>query len=1387
MTFLSTCCCGSTKSPPPRPTGCPDVCCSSCMWGDRLTDWGVNPINQEDIVLYQGIGVSDAEGNIDLNLTNKTPALKYEYKYMSSYWVWWNPSYMLNYTTNVPECQSTEFVSAKQFGGTNEGESPVNNLHKGRAAFIDACNHSLIPNANPLFPDANDEISFADHQTYYGGGGAFAAFFTTLKQGIGRGINEFEDLHFTGGLLGPDTSGPSKDGGYPCSTVAEDGCCATSTWAINAGFGSPSYRDYCNKMGVSPYRRRIMAEHYPWAWQIFAYNQGESYNFVQAVNYFQVNEQETSSSGENYGGGFATPLRAQVLGFIQCEHHWGLGEAGACSNNQEEPNFPISLFIPRRFIYSCSAIPFFEFDLHEYNLEYGPIDVNQTITFMRSFTAYFKNPIGDFFPFPDQEYPDISAIQYTRQILTNMAVNRFVNIIAKDWRQEAYEEIILAESYFRESLGSAGVTFNLFSTLNFERVVPLTGSSEELIQSFRNLSEERRTEVISDVFPTPLGPIRKRRRPSSLNGLYNQETRNELVNIFLPYDIWGEWLRRGTINAETMFRDENGNAVPELDNLQAMRYANVFTPIDDEALWNLAFPNDTEEQLYFRKTSLIARLSQITYVYMLVQPGKWDFSSWGPGLVDGGPQNNWFYRKYGYVFGNLSDGSFPPFSRVLPHSQLNTCTVDVDGAKGDVDFAWNPGTRCINDGCVLTQDPGTIGTGTVIDPYCGRSTYTSTPDVFLGTHSNGIRVSETTTDCPGQQGTYNIARQAGTQEVSFVRFKNRNMKWDTSVVPHRVIATTDEEKEQYSNRDFSVPIRRTYESCAVCYAKPCSSSGSQQTLYRSLLGFNAKCSPTEFVDSTKTSPCAGIRVESEIQLPYNNDNSVISYDFGWYGAIAFDIKENPYQPDGAAVPPVVFDCDPTIEINYCEKTNKIVHSAITANGDTTQWPFGLPAQKYWEAPSQVPATPNNFPYSDFLGMFNEECCDLITKCASCGYNVDFNTKCQALASVWCRSPKYPQEAYEDWIELNRPTNLFFNGYSGISGMVLAYDNFNNIRNDLDPVTGVFRTNGFGIPFDLDNTEFINTTVNISFDQYIPEFNLLAPTPPTPMAITWGVCIPTLGAGTTLIYDSNNQFDCSKIMFNLTEELLEFVGITNEAMIEQYKGSFCGCEGFYKDSLQGSGMIENYKCNATEGVSANDGAICQFNVTYPFGEWEASINDPTTYHRKICSYIAMSLCSGVQILGAQFGKFRDMTSVGFNPPCDLSDTLYNSGVTCNGPKDYMWQGNCYTAPDPNEDLPDFPTDACNNCPGNPCIFCERTGTSTICFNSCDPDDTYGCECCQEFFDSGVQGTFETDCTGLSSCDGIFVYENPQNQPSGSETQFTTWARNKGLIGCWKYKQ
>ena len=1381
MTFLSTCCCGTTKAPPPPPTGCPDVCCNTCMWGDRITTWSGNPINlNDDLILYQGINVGTLS-DINFNLTDASPAFAYEYKKMGSYWVWWNPSYMLNYTTNIPECESTEYVSDSQFGGLGDG--PGNNLHRSRIMQGDACNHTLIANAVSQPPDANDDFSFNNHQTYYGGGGKFSAFFTTLKYGIGLGINSFEFNDFTGALLDETSSGPSKESGYPCSTPGEDGCCTVQRigQTPSTGFSSPQYREYCNAMGVSPYRRRIMAQHYPWAWQIFAYNQGNPWPFIQRVNYFNQNDLQTSPSGVQITGGFATPLRAQILGFIQCEHHWGLGEAGACNVDyfsEGQANAPLSFYIPRRFIYGCSAIPFFEFDIHEFNIDGGGIDADQLITNMRAFTAYFDNPIGNFGINGPQPYPDENNTNVVRSALGQMASERFNNIMIKDWRQEAYEEIIVAEQYFRESLGITGTQYDLFAALNIERPIPITGTLED----FRQLSTERKDELIKAVFPVPLGPVRKRRRALTIVGLFDAVEENTLVNVFMPFDILGS----GIQNGECLFKDENKNIVDELEDLQAMKYVNVFTPINDNKIWTNSYPSDDPTIIERRKLSLVAKLSQITYTYMLVQPGRWDFSAWGRGLVNGKPEDNWFYRKYGFVQGP-TDTDFPSFSRVLAHSQINQCSLPVSTAVGNVDFAWNPGTHCLFGDCIDPVSP-TATPGLLVDPYCGRSTYSDHPDVFLATHSNGIKETGEDLDCPGGGGfQYRAIRPAGRSEVSFVRYKSRDMKWDTSTVPFKVVEKTQQEKDLYNNTTFDVPLTKTRENCTVCYAKPCFSAGSDKPLYNreEFKSFNASCAPSENVSSTATSECAGIAVENDaLQINYNNNTNIISYDFNWYGPIAFR-KTNPYEEGGngfftvggvevTEVPDVCLE-----EYDFCERTNAIVHNAITANGNEEQWPYGLPQQRYWEAAPSY--GPYGISYSDFIGMFTSECCELIEKCEGCALSLDFQDKCLYLASRWCRSPKYPQEAIEAWLTSGEPNieNFDFGQYSGVSGMIIGYEYGLNDpttidRIDLNPNTGDVES------FNADNFPANNA---LQFNS-ISEFQQ---SKPVTSGSTWGICTPT---NYGIAFTSDNQFDCSSIMFNITEDQLRSIGMTNTNMIDQYKGSFCACEGILKDESEQVAYLNN-ECKAY-----NDGQILLANCVdpvldthYSLGELQSVLNLPSTQHQFICRYIGIALCGNVKLLGGALAKFRGIT---YDAPCDLRDeALFNGspGVTCYDSNDYNYDGMCYVAPDP-DDYAEGGSQiiGCGNfdvtCQFSPCFdgnYCYDTITGTY-YTPNDPE----WNCCQNCFSTLSDDESETasyDC-GFCPADAIFVYVDPNQQTAN--IPFANWAREQGLIGCWRRK-
>jgi hypothetical protein len=1716
MTFLSTCCCGSTISPPP-PTGCQDVCCQSCFSGSRINDWSGNPIDlNDDLILYQGVKIeTDGKSTTptNYNLENSPATLKLQYKKMGSYWVWWHPSYMCNYTTNIPECESTEFTRLNQVNPDlgDSGGGPEYNLHFGRTLEGDVCSHTLIPNRDASPPDADSEDSFSTNQLYYGGAGlekGFRAFFNTIK-GVAYGEDPFifrypTETVFAGVINANSNSGPSVESGYPCSTAGEDECCYTdSTFRQKYVAGTPASiakNEYCNRMGISPYRRRILREHYPWAFQIFAYNRGLDWPFINNINYFEQNQPETSASGKQISGSaFSTPLR--------CEHHWGLGEAGACNNAYEDANFPLSFLIPRRFIYGCSAIPFFEFDLHEFAKDYGAIDVSNVITNMRAFTAIFPNPTGNFGIYGQQPYPDQNNTNAVRPILGLMAGQKFVNITAKDWRQEAVEELIIAESYYREALGISGANYDLFAAMMLPRPIPLTGTVEDL----RNLSDAQKTETIAKIFGTPLGPIRKRHRALSVPGYFgdidwdvqyvsieagnvhsaglrsngtlkcwgsndaqqssvpiiddniikfsaggahtvvltntnniiswgsnqygqssipigltsssifeisaggahtvaltssgltcwgaglentgvapnygqsiippnigtvneisagllhtavrlannnvicwgnnqygqstvppdtkakqisaghyhtsviglndkpicwgrndsnqcvvpteilnnpnvdivkissggyhtialdntgvvycwgnndfgqcnvpssigqvidisagehfsiallsdgsiigwgdNQYGQSELppgsgpvptdVNVFMPYDVLS-----GTY--EFLFQNENGDPVEELRQIQAMTYANVFAPIDEIDLKG-SYPNETAEQRNLRKLSLIAKLSQITYTYMLMLPGKWDFSAWGPGLAGPGspPQDNWFFRKYGYVQ-DPGNGAFPSFARVLAHSQINKCIAN-DPNEGFLDFAWNPTTNCLFGDCVLRPPFDDPTTGIAIDPYCGRTTYSETPDILFAAHTYPVEGTSPIQDapCPNvPDNRFFIIQAYGKSELSFVRFQSRGMTWDASVIPHRVISRNAEEIEEYKTKNLGVRLTKTFENCTICYSQACCAQGQDfpcpSPYPEKFSAFNAKCSgvprhrmPSE--GGAAVSGCNGLVIESDgaNSIVYDNEIDSISYDFNWYGPIAFR-DQNPYSflptDQVFTIPGVTIqnlpDC---FGYDFCDSFNRTVNNSLNSlSNEGITWIFGLPPNRYWEIPGATggnPQYPYNLPYSDFVGMFTQECCELMENCPECKLGNNFAEDCAYKAARWCRCPKYPEQGISAWAANGPITNNDPNAFGpwnqglfgGVSGIVLGYGysrsaDYDFKRWDRDPATG----NILITP----NGGFINSDQNprsiLEFDTDF-ELNFINTLSPA-TGRTWGICSPVTSQG-KIMFGSDDQFDCSKIMFNITEEQLRSIGFVNDDMINFYKGSFCGCEGIIVDRNTSSGYEESEFNNDCYNSDNELGNCSPPNYDamgggggYTLGSYKSAvINNPQTPHYTICRYIANSLCGGLNIFGGGVAKFRDIEA-----PCHLKGSLWNgtelpstpveqqglTGVTCYGTLDYLYSGSCYVAPSTYEE------------PGSGnFVACQDDGMfGANCVDllsglELDPES----DCCKECLNSVPPGDFVSSFDCATDCnvsdEDIFVFDTPEEQQNSlwwDQNQFANWARSLGLIGCWKKK-
>jgi len=612
-------CCSCSTASPER---C-DFCCADCISQhkieDRFGNSTFNNIASNDVfLLHQGCDV----GNITVDkgfTTAVDPIAKLEYVHIGSFWTFWHPAYMVNFDPFFPSCsymaginntltgsgQVTETYSFEEFKGGGFGPGSFIGLGK------------LPKNKIVLSNLEEDQLSRSKYYAQHYGKSIFNLGPSTFDI-----ISEYDPYSSYNGFEYPGgynvfTSNVSAVGfkqggaftmrfGYPCSTPEEDKCCEFHSQSppvpacgglqggldgcitggqgfpylyspySNVGLANPTNVSACNYLGLTKYRRRMLRTYYPWAWQIFSYNQDYLIPFGEVfkrrvygegglgdngavlnpnTNIFQNKFEDTGSipytlssasktraktTGNSYSATIASTLRQQFLGFAFCEHHFD----SVCGCRRYSDNYWPGPFLgtatPKRFIYSCSGIPIFEFELYT-AAEDGLIsqsDRDDLIEIWRlGFSLWNQNPdnrleayytpttnayqgLNMFGATDYRNYPTKNQAESGKAILKNLRDSNYEGIIVKDWREEAYDEIIEANQIYRDAIIRMFILENFVIMDNEEEAADLVEAAIEESKRFDLGSilfnkpidqfKEKKAEWLPLIFPKQLGPIRKK-------------------------------------------------------------------------------------------------------------------------------------------------------------------------------------------------------------------------------------------------------------------------------------------------------------------------------------------------------------------------------------------------------------------------------------------------------------------------------------------------------------------------------------------------------------------------------------------------------------------------------------------------------------------------------------------------------------------------------------------------------------------------------------------------------------------------------------------------------------------------------------------------------------
>jgi hypothetical protein len=784
-------------------------CCSDCISQHKIEDRFGNhtfalQVSGDVITLHQGCSPQPGFPGKFVG----DPAIKIEYVHIGDFWTFWNPGYMVNFDPYFPSCtnlsgdSSAKTANGQQINGEAfvDISSPGGDGTQSRTCILkmDGDYENLDERLQSLsywaahkdLPPAFDTIH--EYDPYESTPGGFVVY--------GSNPPDVTKFKYAGALV--------YRYGYNCSTPSEDSCCEYNnqfSGSLDRFILQNRYEPYvnqnttisCNWLGLTKYRRRMLRTYYPWAWQIFSYN----LDFLVPFG----NQFTRTTSGENPGdtqGKYGSPLsgegieptgciefnlspnstyydiinetpvcsslRHQFMGFAFCEHHYD----SSCGCSEPSDSFfegaILSKFVPRRFIFSCSGIPMFEFDYLEAEKDdaISLQDAQRGIECWKAFSVWTKNPkntienyrsLPQEFPYnnlagiPYDSTPNLQEAQEGRAIIARMRQNNYEGMMVKDWRGEAYDEIVEANQVYRDAIvktyirrnyktrGLAGLTpaqikaEAVEASNQFDLAKLLFGSSYDI-----DLFSSNKATWLREIFPSQLGPVRKRCRqnnPAKRNQLSPAEWAsadptlvtlnskygfNVLTPKFITSPASGSQRLLGngynnlnSIRVDNPSASEEEAGIENLWKLQALAYADIskyltssfsFAPgtnVNQPSLTDVynaetnpsGWDSDTYGLRYSEfdvKMDMINRISHLCYTYFVAQPGGWDFVAWGPLPNGPKPEDNWWWRRFGQI-AYREENAISYFSLVNRHSQLTGCALTQSVTNWE--YAWNPSGR----------------------------------------------------------------------------------------------------------------------------------------------------------------------------------------------------------------------------------------------------------------------------------------------------------------------------------------------------------------------------------------------------------------------------------------------------------------------------------------------------------------------------------------------------------------------------------------------------------------------------------------------------------------------------------------------------------------------
>jgi hypothetical protein len=319
-----------------------------------------------------------------------------------------------------------------------------------------------------------------------------------------------------------------------------------------------------------------------------------------------------------------------------------------------------------------------------------------------------------------------------RRVFDILSSQKFSGIRVKDWREEAYDEIIEANTIYRESIRDTYILRNYTDTSRtpqqiYDAAVLHAESVFDIgtLLGFRPVSylqtPEGKAASLPVIFPNQLGPIRKRcRQEAPAKRTVGQAawadevlvTKNSYfgLNVLTPKNIFPIQENQRIINVgalQNYNQFENWRVDSQLINLQSLYYADIskFLFKEDESMPDrrstVQPPQNSvgtengkwDESIYGLRYSefdihcdMVNRISHLCYTYFVAQPKGWDFVNFGPGQNGPKPEDSWWFRRFGFVQPREAD-LVTLYTKVRKHSAITGCG---NTTFSNWEFAWNP-------------------------------------------------------------------------------------------------------------------------------------------------------------------------------------------------------------------------------------------------------------------------------------------------------------------------------------------------------------------------------------------------------------------------------------------------------------------------------------------------------------------------------------------------------------------------------------------------------------------------------------------------------------------------------------------------------------------------